>query len=73
MYFDDHHPPHFHAIYNEYEALVEISELKILTGNIPSRALGLVIERASLHKAELMNNWDRAVRMESIEKIDPLN
>lgn len=73
MYFDDHHPPHFHAIYNEYEALVEISELKILTGNIPSRALGLVIEWASLHKAELMNNWDRAVRMESIEKIDPLN
>jgi hypothetical protein len=22
MYFDDHNPPHFHAIYNEYEALM---------------------------------------------------
>ncbi len=24
LYFDDHAPPHFHAIYAEYEELIEI-------------------------------------------------
>ena len=24
LYFDDHNPPHFHAIYNEYEEVIEI-------------------------------------------------
>jgi len=25
MFFDDHHPPHFHAIYSDFEALIEIN------------------------------------------------
>ncbi len=29
MYYDDHNPPHFHAIYNEYATKVDIK-----TGNI---------------------------------------
>ncbi|MEM9937189.1 MAG: DUF4160 domain-containing protein, partial [Bacteroidota bacterium] len=24
LYFTDHNPPHFHAIYAEYKALIEI-------------------------------------------------
>jgi len=49
MYFDDHHPPHFHAYYGEFEAEVEIANLTIIEGELPSRVLGLVIEWASLH------------------------
>lgn len=53
MYFDDHHPPHFHAGYAGDEALIEIETLAVMAGDLPSRALGLVVEWASLHRAEL--------------------
>ncbi len=46
MYFDDHLPPHFHAEYGEYEVLVNTNTLAIISGKLPSRALGLVIEWA---------------------------
>jgi hypothetical protein len=44
MYYADHSPPHFHAQYGEYEALIHISTLAIIAGKLPSRALGLVTE-----------------------------
>jgi len=28
IYYDDHLPPHFHAIYNEHEELIEINTLE---------------------------------------------
>ena len=45
LYYREHEPPHFHAIYTEHEALIAIDTLKILSGRLPARALGLVIER----------------------------
>ena len=42
MYFNDHAPPHFHAYYGEYEALVVIETLDIYEGSLPGRALALV-------------------------------
>ena len=36
MYFTDHAPPHFHAIYAQYEAEVEISSGMILMGSFAS-------------------------------------
>jgi hypothetical protein len=30
MYYNDHNPPHFHVLYNEYDAEIEISNLPIL-------------------------------------------
>ena len=44
MFFDDHNPPHFHALYGEHEVLIDINTLAVFAGHIPSRALGLVIE-----------------------------
>lgn len=32
MYFSDHNPPHFHAIYAEYEALVRIDDGGLIGG-----------------------------------------
>jgi hypothetical protein len=34
--------------------------------------LGLVIEWASLHKNEIIENWYRIEKMEKLEKIEPL-
>jgi len=72
MFYDEHNPPHFHAQYGEYEAEIAINDLIILAGKLPSRVLGFVIEWASIHQPELMNNWKRIERGESIEKIAPL-
>ena len=53
MYYRDHHPPHFHAIYAEYEAQIVIETLEMLAGDLPARALRLVQEWAGMHRAEL--------------------
>lgn len=72
MFWTDHAPPHFHALYAEYEALINIQTLEIINGDLPKRAMSLVIEWASEHKAELMEDWELCVRMEKPKKIIPL-
>ena len=72
MYFADHSPPHFHAEYGEHEALISIYDLGVIAGGLPVRALGLVKEWASLHRAELTILWDKARQCERLTKIEPL-
>jgi hypothetical protein len=73
MYFDDHAPPHFHAIYSGDEAVISIENLAVLRGNLPARAKGLVIEWASMRQSELREAWNRAKQLEPPGKIDPLD
>ena len=73
MYFQDHAPPHFHAIYGEHEAMVEIATAQTLEGALPSRAMKLVKAWAKLHRQELRENWERAQAGESLQQIDPLD
>jgi hypothetical protein len=72
MYYDDHPPPHFHAYYGEYEALINVQTLAVIAGRLPPRALGLVIEWALLHQDELRASWDKARNKEPLPKIAPL-
>lgn len=72
MFFDEHNPPHFHAEYGEHEVLVNINTMSVIAGKLPSRALGLVIEWASLHQDELKDEWEKARNLESLGKIAPL-
>lgn len=72
MYFDDHAPPHFHAEYGSFEALVDIRTLAFVQGKLPPRARGLVTEWAALHQGELMEQWERAQSLEPLGKIPPL-
>ena len=60
MYFNDHHPAHFHACYGDSEALIEIETLNILRGELPRRALAMVLEWAVLHRQELRMAWMNA-------------
>jgi len=73
MFFDDHNPPHFHALYGEYEVLININSFGVFAGKLPPRALGLVIEWATQHRDELLNNWEKAQRQEPLSKIEPLD
>jgi hypothetical protein len=72
MFWKEHGPPHFHALYAEYEALIEIRTLEVLQGSLPKRALAMVLEWAAGHRRKLLENWDRCGRMETPERIEPL-
>ncbi|MGB9593230.1 MAG: DUF4160 domain-containing protein [Anaerolineae bacterium] len=72
MYFDDHLPPHFHAEYGEYKAVVDILTLVAFGGYLPPRALGMVIEWASEHREELLVLWERACNGQPLYKLPPL-
>jgi len=43
MYFDEHNPPHFHALYAGNEAQVGINPIVILEGKLPNRATSMVL------------------------------
>jgi hypothetical protein len=68
----DHAPPHFHAEYGEHEALVTIETLEVLRGELPRRALALVLEWAAAHRNELRVDWNRARSGQTLERIAPL-
>ena len=72
IFFNDHQPAHFHAIYGEDEALIEIETLKVARGQLPRRALALVLEWAALHRAELARDWDLARSGQTPDPIAPL-
>jgi hypothetical protein len=73
MFYNDHNPPHFHAIYQEDEALFDIKTLDIMEGSLPKRARSLAIEWAIEHREELLNNWQKAKSHETLDRIEPLD
>ena len=54
----EHQPPHFHAIYGEYNALFAIDSLEMIEGDLPNRAVRLVKEWAQRYQKELQTMWD---------------
>ncbi len=73
MFFDDHNSPHFHAEYGSDLALIDIRTLAVFSGRLPPRVTGFVIEWATLHQRELIDDWERAQAMEELQKIAPLD
>lgn len=72
MFWGDHAPPHFHALYGEYEVLINIQTLEVMKGSMPRRALILVLEWASIHREELAEDWKLCEMKQSPMKIAPL-
>ncbi len=58
IYFNDHAPPHFHAVYNEYEELIIIETLETYSGNLPGKQRKKVIEWAEKSKDYIKSKWD---------------
>jgi hypothetical protein len=71
MFYREHGPAHYHAIYAEYEVTIEI-ESRVVSGKFPRRALNLVLEWHDLHRKELLENWSRAGERQPLKKIPPL-
>jgi len=72
MFWKDHAPPHFHALYAEDEALIDIRTLDVIEGQLTRRALALVLEWAQEHRAELLENWQLCAHNQPPKKICPL-
>lgn len=72
MYFVGHNPPHFHARYEDLRAAISIDTLAVLEGQLPQRVLGLVLEWAEMHRAELMANWTSLEKSGTFNSIAPL-
>lgn len=72
MYYNEHNPPLFHARYGDHKIEIDIKTLAVLAGKFPPRALGLVIEWATLHQDELMADWHLARQSAELHRIAPL-
>ena len=72
MYYAEHGLPHFHARYAGQEASGAIETLEVLAGSLPDRALRLVREWATLQRADLEADWQRARADQPLEPIPPL-
>lgn len=68
MYFDDHDPPHFHALHADGEAKVRIDSLELIESTLARRQVRFV----ELHQEELAENWRRARTGERLQPIEPL-
>jgi len=71
MFYRDHAPPHFHAVYGEFEITVGI-ETGVVQGEFPKRALRHVLEWADLHADELLRDWELARERRPLKEIAPL-
>ena len=72
MFWQEHAPPHFHALYAEYEAVIDIRTLETIRGSLPRRALALTLEWAALHQDDLMEDWKLCETRQNPRKIPPL-
>jgi hypothetical protein len=73
MYFLDHPPPLFQAIYGEHEANVAIATGEVIEGRLPPTAARLVKRWALVHQPELQSNWDHARAKLPLDRIAGLD
>jgi len=71
MFFNEHNPPHFHAEYGEFKAIITIDK-GIVEGKMPKIALKLIFDWLDLHRDELMENWKNIEKKKALNKIEPL-
>jgi len=72
MYYSDHDPPHFHARYGGWEAVISVDDGRVLAGALPPRVVGLVQEWRALHIGELREDWRLAGLRVPLRRIAPL-
>lgn len=74
IYMDEgqHHKPHVHVYYGDFEASVGIDG-EMLAGSLPAKQYKLVAAWLVLHEDELYAAWNRAVQGKSFGKIKPIS
>ena len=72
MFWREHNPPHFHAVYAGEEAIIDIRTLQVVEGAISRRALAMVLDWAEAHRDALLENWRLCQLKQHPNKIEPL-
>ena len=65
-------PPHFHAYYNNNEAIFTFDG-ELFRGDLPKKQLKLVSAWSIIHKKELEKNWKLCKKCEKLSYIQPLS
>ncbi|MCU0467119.1 MAG: DUF4160 domain-containing protein [Arcicella sp.] len=58
LYDFDHNPPHFHAIFAEYEVLISINSLEVLKGAMPKPQLKKILKWAKYNQIQLLEEFE---------------
>ena len=64
----EHNPPHIHFLYGDYNAIVDLQQLKVTEGDLPPRATAMVLEWVNQYPSELINMWNP----QEFRKLPPL-
>ncbi|MFO7952431.1 MAG: DUF4160 domain-containing protein [Bacillota bacterium] len=70
--YRDHHPPHFHANYGEYDCCISIESIELIGGEMPNKQLKMLYGWVALHQEELKENWYLAQQQQELFPIEPL-
>ena len=57
MYADDHHPPHFHIVGHDFQALVRISDLMVIAGQARPAQIAQSLAWARMNQEMLALKW----------------
>lgn len=68
----EHNPPHFHAYYQNYKAIIDINTCELKDGKLPISQMKLVLAWAEIHKDDLLADWRLSSKGELPFKIEPL-
>jgi len=70
MYFQqsEHNPLHIHVIYGEYIGIVDIIDITMIEGDLPTRALEITKEWIKIYQKELIDMWNT----QKFKKLPPL-
>lgn len=69
FYSDEHPPPHFHAVYGEFAALIGIRPVEVRAGSLPPAKLRIVVAWAEAREAVLLRAWQELRAGRKPEKI----
>lgn len=70
--WNDHRPPHFHAVYGDNEVIISINDIEVIDGSFPPRQLKILLGWAVLRQSELQENWLLAEQKQELFNIEPL-
>lgn len=74
MYYapKEDNPPHIHVYYQDFKAVLNISNCDLMEGELPSKQLRLVIAWIEIHMDELIADWNLCQNGEKPFSIEPL-
>jgi hypothetical protein len=62
MFSDDHNPPHFHVVAGEREAMIALSNLRVIQGRLRRGELDVALGWAAQNREFLRDEWERLQR-----------